>query len=161
MKPLSKRPETGFQDQLSLNAGRKYCRMLPLEHSAILLTFIKLPFVIKIFVIAPLWVIFHSVIPSIIPSVGPSLSVCPSVIISFPLNILRTNCISRGHRLKFPNEIVFLSLKIAFISVDYAAFRTHLEVTSIQRINFTQMFSKIFLTESMAFIKTLSSCQNL
>ena len=57
--------------------------------------------------------------------------------------------------LKFPNEIVFLSLKIAFVSVDpdemphYAAFRTHLEVTS-----------KIFLTESMAFIKTLSSCQN-
>ena len=29
-----------------------YCRMLPLEHSAILLTFIKLPFVIKIFVLS-------------------------------------------------------------------------------------------------------------
>ena len=38
------------QDRLSLNAGQKYCRMLPLEHSAILLTFIKLLFVIKIFV---------------------------------------------------------------------------------------------------------------
>ena len=36
----------GFQDQLSLNAGQKYCRML---HSAILSTFIKLPLVIKIF----------------------------------------------------------------------------------------------------------------
>ena len=46
--PLSKRPKIGFQDQLSLNAGQKYCRMLPLEHSAILSTFIKLPFVIKI-----------------------------------------------------------------------------------------------------------------
>ena len=40
------------QDQLSLNAGQKYCRMLPLEHSAILLTFIKLPFVIKIDVLS-------------------------------------------------------------------------------------------------------------
>ena len=51
-RPLSKRPKIGFQDQLSLNAGQKYCRMLPLEHSAILLTFIKLPFVIKIFVLS-------------------------------------------------------------------------------------------------------------
>ena len=39
-------------DQLALNAGQKNCRMLPLEHSAILLTFIKLPFVIKIFVLS-------------------------------------------------------------------------------------------------------------
>ena len=41
-----------FQDQLSLNAGQKYCRMLQEEHSAILLTCIKLPFVIKIFVLS-------------------------------------------------------------------------------------------------------------
>ena len=41
-----------FKDQLSLNAGQKYCRMLHWEHSAILLTFIKLPFVIKIFVLS-------------------------------------------------------------------------------------------------------------
>ena len=34
----------GFQDQLLLNAGQKYCRMLQGEHSAILLIFIKLPF---------------------------------------------------------------------------------------------------------------------
>ena len=47
-----KRPKIGFQDQLSLNAGQKYCRMLQGEHSAILLTFIKLPFVIKIFVLS-------------------------------------------------------------------------------------------------------------
>ena len=51
-RPLSKRPKNGFQDQLSLNAGKKYCRMLQGEHSAILLTFIKLPFVIKIFVLS-------------------------------------------------------------------------------------------------------------
>ena len=44
--------KVGFQDKLSLNAGRKYCRMLKGEHSAILLTFIKLPFVIKIFVLS-------------------------------------------------------------------------------------------------------------
>ena len=40
-----------IQDQLSLNAGQKYCRMLPLEHSAILSTFIKPPLVIKIIVL--------------------------------------------------------------------------------------------------------------
>ena len=51
-QPLSKRPKISFQDQLSLNAGQKYCRMLQWEHSAILLTFIKLPFVIKIFVLS-------------------------------------------------------------------------------------------------------------
>ena len=33
-----------------LNEGQKYCRMLQVEHSAILLTFIKPPFVNKIFV---------------------------------------------------------------------------------------------------------------
>ena len=47
-----RRPKIGFQDQLSLNAGRKYCRMLQGEHSAILSTLIKLPFVIKIFVLS-------------------------------------------------------------------------------------------------------------
>ena len=51
-RPLSKRPQIGFQGKLMLNAGQKYCRMLPLEQSAILLTFIKLPFVIKTFVLS-------------------------------------------------------------------------------------------------------------
>ena len=41
-RPLSKRAKIGFQDQLSLNAGQKYCRMLQIEHSAILTTFVKL-----------------------------------------------------------------------------------------------------------------------
>ena len=50
-RPLSKRQKIGIQDQLLLNAGQKYCRMLPSEHSAIPLTFIKLPYVIKIFVL--------------------------------------------------------------------------------------------------------------
>ena len=42
-RPLSKRPKIGFQDKLSLNAGKKYCRMLlgEGEHSAILSTFIN------------------------------------------------------------------------------------------------------------------------
>ena len=44
-RPLSQRLKIGFQDQLLLNAGQK-------EHSAIPLTFIKLPFVIKIFVLS-------------------------------------------------------------------------------------------------------------
>ena len=51
-RPLSKRQQIGFQDQLSLDAGQKYCRMLQGEHSAILSTFIKLPFVIKIIVLS-------------------------------------------------------------------------------------------------------------
>ena len=51
-QPLSKRPKIGFENQLSLNAGQKYCRMLQGEHSAILSIFIKLPFVIKIFVLS-------------------------------------------------------------------------------------------------------------
>ena len=45
-----KRPVIVFQDQLSLNADQKDCRMLQGEHSAIHSTFIKLQFVIKIFV---------------------------------------------------------------------------------------------------------------
>ena len=57
MWPLKKKTKISFQDRLSLNAGQKYCRMLPFrmlqgEHSAILLTFIKLPFVTKIFVLS-------------------------------------------------------------------------------------------------------------
>ena len=51
-RPLKKKTKNGFQARLSLNAGQKYCRMLQGEHSAILSTFIKLPFVIKIFVLS-------------------------------------------------------------------------------------------------------------
>ena len=49
---LSKRQKIGFQDQLSLNAGQKYCRVLQEEHSAILSTFIKLLLFIEIFVLS-------------------------------------------------------------------------------------------------------------
>ena len=48
--PLSRRPKIRCHDQLLLNSGQKYCRMLQAEHSAILLTLIKLPLVIKIFI---------------------------------------------------------------------------------------------------------------
>ena len=47
-----KKTKIVFQDQLSLNAGQKYCRMLKWAHSAILSTFIKLPIVTKIFVLS-------------------------------------------------------------------------------------------------------------
>ena len=47
-----KKTKNGFQNQLLLNACQKYSRMLQWEHSAILSTFIKLPFVIKIFVLS-------------------------------------------------------------------------------------------------------------
>ena len=48
-RPPSKRPQNDFQDQLLLNAGKNYRRM---EYSIILSIFIKLPFVIKIFVLS-------------------------------------------------------------------------------------------------------------
>ena len=47
-----RRPKIGFQERLSLNAGQKYCRMLQESISAVLLTFIKLPFVFKTFVLS-------------------------------------------------------------------------------------------------------------
>ena len=56
-QPLSKKKKIGFQDQLLLNAGQKYCRM---EHSAILLTFIKLLFSIKTFVLSTFKWMFYT-----------------------------------------------------------------------------------------------------
>ena len=56
--PLKKRQKIGFSDRLSLNAGQKYCRML--QHSAILSSFIKLPFDIKIFVLSILEWLFKT-----------------------------------------------------------------------------------------------------
>ena len=50
--PLKKDQQIGFQDPFLLNAGQKYCRMFQREHSAILSTFIKLPFTIKAFVLS-------------------------------------------------------------------------------------------------------------
>ena len=49
-----------FQDHLTLNAGQKYCRMPQRVHSAILSTFIKLPFVINIFVLAIFECLFYT-----------------------------------------------------------------------------------------------------
>ena len=42
--PLSKRPQIGLQDQLSLNSGQKHCRMLQVEMPTIvgILTFISM-----------------------------------------------------------------------------------------------------------------------
>ena len=53
---LKKKTKIGFQDRLSLNAGQKYCRMLQGEHSAILSTYTKLPFVIKDLCFVYFWV---------------------------------------------------------------------------------------------------------
>ena len=50
-KTATLKKRINFQDQ-SLNAGQNYCRMLQGEHSTILSTFLKLPFVIKIFVLS-------------------------------------------------------------------------------------------------------------
>ena len=51
-RPLSKIPPMGFQDQLLLNAGQKYCRLLQGEHSAIISTCIELPQGFKTFVLS-------------------------------------------------------------------------------------------------------------
>ena len=59
-QPLAKRPKIGFQDKLLLNAGQKYYRMLHMEHSASLSTFIKLPCVIKIFVLSVFEWLFYT-----------------------------------------------------------------------------------------------------
>ena len=53
-RPLSKRPQIGFQEQLSLMQVKSIT-----EHSAILSTCIKLPFVIKLFVLSILVVVLH------------------------------------------------------------------------------------------------------
>ena len=72
----SQKDENGFQDQLSFNAGQKYCRMLQGEHSAILSTFIKLLFFIKIIVLSILEWLFKQVLLyicfSLIDSAPPS-----------------------------------------------------------------------------------------
>ena len=47
-RPLENRQKKDLNDKWLLNEGREYCRMLPLEHSAILLTCIKLLLVLKI-----------------------------------------------------------------------------------------------------------------
>ena len=52
VKPVLSGHKNGFQDRLLLNAGQKYCRIIQVEHSVILLTFIVLLFVIKIFVLS-------------------------------------------------------------------------------------------------------------
>ena len=52
-QPVSRKTKNCFSKlRLSLNAGQKYCRMLQGEHSVILLPIIKLPFVIKTFVLS-------------------------------------------------------------------------------------------------------------
>ena len=40
-RPLKKRLDKDLNDKWLVNEGQRYCRMLPLEHSAILLTCIK------------------------------------------------------------------------------------------------------------------------
>ena len=78
-QPLSKRQQIGFPDQLSLDAGLKYCRMPQAEHSAILSTFIKLPFVINIFVLS------YFVWP--FDCTGGKNSTCPHVLLLYvPVN---------------------------------------------------------------------------
>ena len=50
--PLKRRPKIGFQARLSFNAGQKYLQNATREQSAILSTFINVPFVFKPFVLS-------------------------------------------------------------------------------------------------------------
>ena len=69
---LTKRLKIGFQDQISFNAGQKY---------AILSTFIKLPFVIKIFVMPIFeWLFFTQALLYYIDDVG-LYCLCSKVVI--------------------------------------------------------------------------------
>ena len=71
IKPVSKRPKLVYQDQLLLNAGQKYCRM----HSAILSTFIRLSFVIKIFVLSIFeWPFYTGFTVHLLTQQGPQLN---------------------------------------------------------------------------------------
>ena len=51
-RPLKKIPKLVFKTDYRLMQVKKYCRMLQGEHSAILSTFIKVPFVINILVLS-------------------------------------------------------------------------------------------------------------
>ena len=86
-RPLSKYPKTVFQDQLLLNVGKKNCRMLQGGHSAILLTFIKLPFVIKIFVLS----IFEWSLKT-----GFTVYVCKNLVLNFFPNQLINSILNTG-----------------------------------------------------------------
>ena len=88
-RPLSKRPKISFQDQLSLYAGQKYCRML--QECSILLTFIKLPFVIKIFV-----VVVFSIFEWPFTQAFLYCSSCQETIISF-IPAAKVKCPSPGY----------------------------------------------------------------
>ena len=83
-QPLSKRQKIGFQDQLSLNAGQK---------SAILSSFIKLPFVIKIFVLSVFEWLFYTGFTVYTPcgkgfSTRPQyITLCPSPLTYFQKSI--------------------------------------------------------------------------
>ena len=55
-----KKTKNWLSRPIMLNAGQKYCRILQVEHSAILSTFIKLPFIIKLFVLSIFELLFSS-----------------------------------------------------------------------------------------------------
>ena len=134
-----KRPNIGFQDQILFNAGQKYCRMLQGEHSAILLTFIKLPFVIKIFCfiyfgVAVLHRFYCIVSPYWFPALVPLFKFGEPILDFFnPFHsdgLSQVNwynkygdslfCTLWTHRSNFLNYDIFMSQKIGFILANSA-----------------------------------------
>ena len=112
-RPLSKGPKIGFQDQLSLNAGQKYCRMLQGEHSAILSTFIKLPFVIKIFVLSIFEWPFYTGLLFIVVLLTQTSDTCKvkeKTLVNFKYRSYPLSC----HYFVCPKSICFLRLLHTF-----------------------------------------------
>ena len=97
-----KKTKIGFRDQLSLNAGQKYCRMLQGEHSAILLTFIEIAFVIKIFILSIFELPFYT---------GLTVYVYGFIVMSADLDLL---CFQKS-KLKAGHLSIRLHMVIGFV----------------------------------------------
>ena len=127
-RPLSKRPKIGFQDQLMINAGQKYFRMLlsecSKEHSAILSTFIKLPFVIQIFVLSifewPFYTGFCIIFLTFLATFNMIVVcylICLCTIVAYVANLMNHDQTAHGAVLSW--FIQFISLVKTFICASW------------------------------------------
>ena len=98
-RSLKEKTNIGFQDQLSRNAGQQ-------EHSAILLTFIKLPFVKKILVLSIFeWLYTGFTVDNMLgkmPRHAKRFAICKSdqhhlICKSVTLIVLNSHCNCQGH----------------------------------------------------------------
>ena len=77
MRAHIKKTKDWFSRPITLNAGQKYCRMLKgAGHSTILSTFIKLPFVIDIFVLSIFELLLKTGFTVVANDQGRTLTLC-------------------------------------------------------------------------------------